>query len=52
MFGSEIYWAEPGSQYSEDYPFTDQPEFDESDQEAEELDRETFERIWAEGKKQ
>ncbi len=52
VFGSEIYWAEPGSQYSEDYPFTDQPEFDESDQEAEELDRETFERIWAEGKMQ
>ena len=52
VFGSKIYWADPLGQYSEDYPFTDQPEFDESNNDGEEVSSELFEELWAEGRKQ
>lgn len=51
VFSSKIYWAEPGRQFSEDYPFTDQPEFDELGHDGNQIDRELFETIWAEGQK-
>ncbi|SFH03985.1 hypothetical protein SAMN05518865_1402 [Duganella sp. CF458] len=52
VFGSKIYWAHPLGQYSEDYPFSDQPEFDESNDDGEEITSDLFETIWAEGQKQ
>lgn len=52
VFGSTIYWAYPGHQWSEDYPFTDQPEFEESGHDGVEIDRELFDTIWAQGQQQ
>lgn len=52
VFGSTIYWADPRRQFSEDYPFTDQPEFDESGHDGMEVEQEIFDNIWALGQKQ
>ncbi|MET1080210.1 MAG: hypothetical protein ABWY06_19535 [Pseudomonas sp.] len=52
VFGSKIYWADRQAQYSEDYPFTDQPEFDETSDDGEEISRDLFEEIWQNGQKQ
>ncbi len=52
VFGSAIYWADPRRQYSEDYLFTDQPEFDWSNQDGVEINQELFDNLWAQGQEQ
>lgn len=52
VFGSKLYWANRQEQYDENYPFTDQPEFNELDDGGEEISGELFEQLWTAGKKQ
>ncbi len=52
VFGSKIFWADPHGQNNQNYSFTDQPEFNESNDEGDEISFDLFEKIWASGQKQ
>ncbi|MEM7151434.1 MAG: hypothetical protein AAF799_01270 [Myxococcota bacterium] len=46
VFGGTMYWATPDAEFDEVYGFTDQPEFDRSEYDAE-ITRERFLELWA-----
>jgi hypothetical protein len=46
IFGDYLYWAAPGSERDERYPFTDQPEFNEAVEECEEIGAAEFLAVW------
>ena len=45
VYGEILYWATPVDEYDEEYFFTDQPEFELTEEE-EEISQEEFSRLW------
>lgn len=45
VFGDVMYWATPTDEFDEAYSFTDQPEFDPSEYDAE-IERDEFLALW------
>jgi hypothetical protein len=45
VYGDALYWATPSGEYNEEYFFTDQPEFELTEDE-EEISQEEFLSLW------